>query len=573
METPSLTGALWGEKPFSRQHSELLAERFDLPEVVARCMASRWPDEETPSLTPSLDDLHDPYTMHGMPAAVDRLKKAIRDGEALRVITDYDVDGTTSSLILQATLKIVAPHLPLGYHIPDRFAEGYGFSVSAADSAATEGIGLIVTADIGVRDHAAVTRARERGLDVLICDHHLPSGASVPADATVLCPPQIDCSYPNRHLAACGVSLKLAQALLDDHPKRELILRSMLKLAAIGTVADLVPLTSAENRAIVSVGLQELNRSRHHAGLQALLDVARLQPGQVDETALGFRIGPRINAAGRVAHAREVVELLNTRDPKTASELARALDDLNTKRREIQKHLVEEATAALGTVPDPFVVVAGHEEAGWHRGVVGIVASRVKEQTYRPTAVVSIQGELAVGSVRSIPAIHAVEALDSVSDLLVRYGGHPAAAGFTVPTERIDELRERLGAFVLQNSEPSDLVPVHHIDAPITSSEVSERLVHQLDSLGPFGMGNPRPRLLMRNVLARDVQLRAQGRLLKFQVPMRSGTMEAVWWNQGHLADAIASDRIDVLGNLGFNTYRGIQRLQWRVTDVRHHTA
>jgi single-stranded-DNA-specific exonuclease len=340
----------------------------------------------------------------------------------------------------------------VSYHIPSRFDEGYGFSVRAAQQAAEDGVGLVVTADIGVRDHAAIEAARSRGLGVLVCDHHLPAGAAVPQDAIVLCPPQAGDAYPNRSLAACGVSLKLAQALLREHPKRDGVIRSLLKLAAIGTVADMVSLGTLENRAIVALGLRELAQGPHHPGLQALLEVSGLTGGdaRIDEAALGFRIGPRINAAGRVAEATLVVQLLTERDPARARALAERLDALNTERRDIQKRLVEGCLAAIPDPPPPFVLLSGREDEGWHRGVVGIVASRVKDELERPVAVVSIQGEWAVGSVRSVGGVHAVRALDSVSDLLAKYGGHPAAAGFTVRTADLDALRERLSAFVAE---------------------------------------------------------------------------------------------------------------------------
>jgi single-stranded-DNA-specific exonuclease len=267
-----------------------------LSEPAAQVLALRWDGDDLPGaaqwVAPSLDHLHPPGAMLNMDAAVDRLRSALRRKEKIRVVTDYDVDGTTSSLVLQAALKLVEPQLDVSYHIPSRFDEGYGFSVRAARQAADDGVGLVVTADIGVRDHAAVSEARSRGLGVLVCDHHLPAGAAVPPDAIVLCPPQAGDSYPNRALAACGVSLKLAQALLRDHPKRDAVVRSLLKLAAVGTVADMVSLGTLENRAIVALGLRELARGPHHPGLQALLEVSDLA---------GARVTDRRGGAGGIA--------------------------------------------------------------------------------------------------------------------------------------------------------------------------------------------------------------------------------------------------------------------------------
>ena len=289
-------------------------------EIVATFAALRWDthQREDPTwFSPTLDDLHDPYLMHGMREVVHRLKAALASNQRIRIITDYDVDGTTSSLVLQATLRILNPTVSLDYHIPNRFVEGYGFSTIAAQKAVDDGIDLIITADIGIRDQAAVDIARGGGVDVFILDHHLPDGADVPQGALVLCPPQNACTYPNPGLCACGVSLKLAHALLAHHPKFNAIFQSMLKLAAIGTVADMVPLNTRENRAIVILGLEALNNGTHNAGLEALLDLSKTKRGDIDEGTIGYQIGPRINAAGRMADANIVVELLNTRNPCT----------------------------------------------------------------------------------------------------------------------------------------------------------------------------------------------------------------------------------------------------------------
>ena len=300
--------------------------------IVESCAKIQWSAEQLNDpnwFSPRLTQLHDPMLMLGMEKAVKRLEFALQTNQRIRIITDYDVDGTTSSLILQATLRILRPDVALDYHIPGRFDEGYGFSTLAAQRAVDDQIDLIITADIGIRDQAAVNVAQENNVDVLICDHHLPPGSDIPTGAFVLCPPQKDCEYPNPHLAACGVTLKLAQAMLQKNPRFELIFKSMLKLAAIGTVSDMVPLTTAENRAIVSLGLIELNEARHGAGLEALLSACKATRGQIDEGTIGYQIGPRINAAGRMADAKIIVEMLNCRKPQQAKQLAKKVDDMN----------------------------------------------------------------------------------------------------------------------------------------------------------------------------------------------------------------------------------------------------
>jgi single-stranded-DNA-specific exonuclease len=570
MSSPSFTGATW--IPVDAD-PEAIARLCDsgLSQTAARCAAIRWGDGKDAGTwrKPSFEHLEDPFEMAGMQGAVERLRRANAEGERVRIITDYDVDGTTSSLILQGTLGLLDGDARLDYHIPHRLKDGYGFSVASADAAADDGIDLVVTADIGVRDHAAVTRAVERGVEVLICDHHLPAGSAVPDNALVLCPPQQGCTYPNPHLAACGITLKLAQALLTDHPRRDAVVRSLLKLAAVGTVADMVPLTTLENRAIVALGLAELNRGPHHAGLQALLEACQLRGGEIGETDLGFRLGPRINAAGRMADASLVVQLLRCRDRGPARELAQRVERHNQERRRVQERLVAQALKRLDGEIDPFVVVAGPEEEGWHRGVVGIVASRIKDEVHRPVAVVSIKDEWSVGSVRSIPSVHAVQALETASDLLVKFGGHPAAAGFTVPTADLDALRERLCAYVV--AQGASLERVRRVDAEIPATALDMGLHDELASLGPFGMGNPRPRLMVRGVQVRQVKLLGSAqRMVRFRLPRPGrGDLEAVWWDRADLADTLSTQPIDLLGALGLNRWNGGRRLQFRVTDAR----
>lgn len=572
--TLSFTGATWRLLDVEPAHLATMARGGSVSPVAARCMALRWPAPPTAAqLRPTIAALHDPYEMFAMHEAVALLRQASGDRLKVRIITDYDVDGTTSSLILQAALGLACPGLELDYHIPDRFTEGYGFSPDAARKAADDGVGLIVTADIGVRDHAAVQAATERGLKVLICDHHLPAGASVPVGATVLCPPQAACSYPNPHLAACGVSTKLAQALLADHPKRDAILTSILKLAAIGTIADMVPVTTLENRAIVTLGLAALNRGGHTAGLQALLDIAGLRVGEIDEDSLGFQIGPRINAAGRVAHAGLAVKLLTSRQQPEAGQLAKEIDRLNVERRRLQATLVSRILGDIPDDPPPFLVVAGQEDEGYHRGVVGIVAARLKDKLHRPVAVVAIHGEHAVASVRSTDAIHAVRALDTAADLLVKYGGHPAAAGFTVPTAQLAALQDRLSAYVLTQTGSTTPVREHLADAELHVPHLDNALLAEIEQMRPFGMGNVAPRLLISNVSASRVSAMGKERdHLRFDLGRGgSGPVEAVWWRRADLRDQVASGPIDVLGRLQERVWQGRRSLQVMVDDVRAH--
>jgi single-stranded-DNA-specific exonuclease len=566
----SATGRRWVLEETDPGLVERLVSGHGMEPIVAGCLAPSLGGREPGTwLEPSLEHLHSPSLMLGMDAAVDRLSKAVRDRERIRIVTDYDVDGTTSSLILQAMCRMLGAGDLVDYHIPDRFGEGYGFSVLAAERAASEGVGLVLTADIGVRDHASVSAARAGGADVIICDHHLPPGESVPGDASaVLCPPQEGCTYPNRHLAACGVSLKFAQAMLADHSalgtRWDAVLRSMLKIAAIGTVADMVSLGDPENRAIVTLGLRELCSSKHTPGLQALLDVCGLQDGWIDAGKIGFDIAPRINAAGRLHLATDVIELFQCRDRQEARRLAKRLDDFNLERREIQRGLVERA---LQQVPDPlpyFAVVRGREDDGWHRGVVGIVASKLKESISRSAAVLSIDGEFARGSIRTMPAVHAVHALDSVQDLLRNYGGHAAAAGFDVPSDRIGELAARLDTYARENVGREELVPELRLRVACSPSDLGMSTVSRICSLGPFGMGNPAPVLWVKGAVPQNVRVLKE-RHLKFQV----GGIDALWWNSAEHRSLLESGAIDLAARVEINRWRQRSRPQYVVQDVR----
>ena len=567
MDSLSLTGRRWhfAESPIEVAHA--LQQQHQLHPLVARCLSqSAGSQVSTEWLNPSWDQLHSPHLMHGLPEAVERIRRAIHQGESIRIVTDYDVDGTTSSLILQHTLRILKASGPLSYHIPHRFDEGYGFSVRAAQTAAEDGVTLIITADIGVRDHAAVNRAQELGVDVIVCDHHLPEGGSPPEQAcAVLCPPQAACSYPNPALAACGVSLKLATALLHEHPKASAILSSMCKLAAIGTVADVVSLASLENRAIVALGLNGLNEQRHAPGLQALLNIAGLQMGHITASDIGFRIAPRINAAGRLDSATAVIELLNERDPIEAAQKATELDQVNQRRRSVQDRLIRQASAEMDE-NSCFGLVWGPEADGWHRGVVGIVAAKLRDQTHRPMAIASVQGEWARGSVRSTPELHAVKALESAAHLLERFGGHPAAAGFTVRTADLPALRTQLADYASHHQSSDTIAPELILSAEVSAASLNETLVAGVQHLGPFGKGNPSPLLSVTSVTPQWTRIMGKSHL-----KIGLGSIEAVWWN-GARYEAELQGPIDLAGTIGFHHWRGQRQARLTIEDARPAT-
>lgn len=567
----SLPAENWTLKTANSEALVSLQDSLECSKELANCLVGRGlntPERAKRFLEPSSEDFLDPQNVLNMDKAVQRLQTAIALGEQIRVVTDYDVDGTTSSLILQSTLKILGGK-DVTYHIPDRMKEGYGFSVIAAEKAAADGINLIVTADIGVKDHAAVEKAAELGVDVLICDHHLPAGAAVPEHAIVLCPPQAGCAYPNKALAACGVSWKLACAMLETHPKKERILSSMLKLVAIGTVADVVDLACPENRAIVTLGLESLNQGPHTPGLNALLEVSGLQPGSISSGDLGFRVGPRINAAGRLASATLVVELLTQRDPAKAKESAQLLDEMNTERRRIQDRILKEAIAKVPNESPPLVVVSGKESDGWHRGVTGIVAGRLRDHFGCPALVVTITDSGCVGSMRSTPEVHAVNLLGQAEDLLQRFGGHPAAAGFSLEHENLVSFEERLSNSITAQFEGIVTRPEVEVDLKLSAQDLTLDLVKDLEVLEPHGKGNERPTVWLGPIRLSGLKT-LKDKHIKAGLRVGNDWVDLIWWNAADLiAEIQAMQQVEILGRVEINRWRDREKVQIIVEAMR----
>jgi single-stranded-DNA-specific exonuclease len=569
----------FSQKQWSLEECDIVRARhfertLGLSPLVARCLEPMIKDRNPEEwLSPSFEYLHDPFLMKNMETACVRIEKAFTDRERIRIVTDYDVDGTTSSLILQSLCRILGAGDLIDYHIPSRFTEGYGFSLVAAKKAVEDKVGLIITADIGVRDHVSVSYAAQAGVDVIVCDHHLPSGESVPKDAVaVLCPPQDGCTYPNPALAACGVSFKLAHAMMlrsnkyKDRPEMiNKILHSMLKIVSIGTVADVVSLATIENRSIVALGLRELqNGTRHSVGLQALLEVSGVNTAWITASSIGYQIAPRINAAGRLRRATEVIELLDEKDPRQARILAKKLNDLNLERREIERRLVKSCFAHMPSPLPDFITIWGHESEGWHRGIVGIVASRIRDKTNRSTAVITVCGEEARGSVRTVPGVHAVKALTYAKDLLPRFGGHAAAAGFSLPVKHLEALQERLDTFVrVYCSEVSEYETIS-LRAECAPEDIDLAFARSLYKLGPFGKENPKPLLWLKNVRPKDIRL-----LKDTHIKFKAGPHEVLWWNSKEHLSKIQSMNIDIAAEVDINRYKQKIRVQLIAQDVR----
>ncbi|MGB0064544.1 MAG: single-stranded-DNA-specific exonuclease RecJ [Terracidiphilus sp.] len=503
-----------------------LAREARLPLVVAELLVARGITQAAEAfafLNPEPAHLHDPFLMLGMAAAVERLERAIAAGEPILLYGDYDVDGTVAVVLLKTTLEMlgVPPGL-VRFHVPHRLREGYGMQSSVLEAAHAEGVRVVVTVDTGMRAFAEAETARRLGLDLIVTDHHLPAGAptdrsssvgsgdahdAVPAALAILNPNQPGCSYPEKNLCGAAIALKLAQALLerrDPARAREKTLPSFLKMAAIATIADAVPLRG-ENRTIAAIGLRELRRPIG-AGLRALFAAAALDPSTKQLTGfdVAFRIAPRINAAGRMDVASDVVELFSTRDSHRAAELATKLERLNRERRDVEAaalSVIEARLAGNAEIAANRLLVLDGE--GWHRGVIGILASRVVERTAKPAIVVSVEdgpsGRIAHGSGRSVDGFALLAAIETCSDLFTRYGGHAFAVGFAMPAENLPELKRRLSAHAelhLSARKPERLLRMH---AELPLDRITPVLAGWLKKLEPLGHGNPEPLFLTRN--------------------------------------------------------------------------
>ena len=448
-----------------------------------------------------LEALHDPWLLKDMDKAAARLHAAIEAKDPILLYGDYDVDGTSSVVVLKKAIELAGG--VVSFHVPHRLRDGYGMRAEVVEEAAARGVKLIISVDTGIRAAEVVRHAREIGIDVIITDHHLPEEALPPAVA-VLNPNRTDCGYPEKNLCGAGVALKLIHALLVrlEWPAERVwrMLESFLKVVAIATVADVVPLTG-ENRIIVKRGLAGLHTVRN-PGLRALLDVAGIGEGGCPSAGqIAFRIAPRINAAGRMATATDVIDLFTTEDPERARGLAEQLHKLNQERQEAEAEIVRAILKQCDECPvtdDQYALVFSHPN--WHRGVVGIVASRIVERYHRPTIVLSEEDGEAQGSGRSIPPFHLLEALESMPDLFSRFGGHRQAAGLVLPFSRLAEFRERLNRYAAQRLTPDDFQPTLELDGDVRFSELNDESVAEVLALAPFGFGNPAPVFAVRGV-------------------------------------------------------------------------
>ena len=565
--------------------------------VLADLLVSRGieePEVAAHFLAPELGDLHDPLRMSGMKTALDRLEAALERKEKILIYGDYDVDGTTAIVILKTAIELCGG--AADFHVPHRIREGYGMRDEVIERAAAEGVRLIISVDTGIRAFAAAETARCMGVDLIVTDHHLPGTDGVPQALAVINPNQDGCDYPCKYLCGAGVAFKLAQGLMQrrlDAKDQSRLLMSFMKVVAIATIADAVPLLG-ENRVFAKLGLQGLRRPVN-VGLKALLEVAKLGDGRaLTATEVAFRIAPRLNAAGRMDVARDVVDLFNVKNVEHARQIAGRLDKLNAERQEEERRIMDSILRRLEDEPtlrEAYCVVLDGE--GWHRGVIGITASRVVERHGRPTLVISRDGEEAHGSGRSIPAFHLLHAIESCPELFSRYGGHAHAVGFALPSANVEKLRQHLDQYARARLTTADFEPQLVFDRELPLGEVTQELHQALLLLEPFGMENREPIFAARSVRLMGAPQVVKDKHVKLRlaaavngtgqspVTTRSSSAPASWrdnvafkamgWGLKEACDRLhllAGDQLDIAYSVGMNDHPDFGGLELTLRDV-----
>jgi single-stranded-DNA-specific exonuclease len=564
---------IWNTKPHDEAAASILASELKLSPVTARLLAIRGltdPDEASRFLNPSLDQLYDPFKLAGLECAADRLMQAIANRERVAVHGDYDVDGITSTVILRRAIELLGGNV--GHFIPERLTDGYGLQPGTIDRLHAEGVKLIVSVDCGIRAPEAARRARDLGVDLIITDHHEPD-AELPDACAVVNPKRHDCSYPDKNLAGVGVALKLVQAICGRAGKSAW-LPAFVKIASIGTLADVVPLVG-ENRVIAKLGLQMLTKGPHKVGLRALLEAAGLHGKTIDSYHIGFMVAPRINAAGRMSTPDIATRLLLASDEAMAGEaraLAEQLEAENTRRRQEDQDILAKAKKIVETDPEvgahSVLVVAGE---GWHRGVIGIVASKLVDTFYRPAIVLSIDGDVTHGSCRSISGFDMLACLESCAPIMKRFGGHKAAAGLQLESSRIKEFRLAVNAHADTCLGPDDLRPRLWLDGPLAFHDLNERVMSEFAALAPFGPGNPRPRFHTGPVALVDGPRLLKDRHLKMSVKQNGRVLRAIHWNAADREAALLAkkDGVEIAYTVEENEYQGNKYVELRLEDFR----
>ena len=565
----------WQIQTLSEEQQALrdrLAEQLHIAPVAAGLLVRRGittREEATAFVHPSLNQLHDPLLMLGMHEAEKRLSQAVEHGEKILIYGDYDVDGTTAVALMYRFLN--AFYKNIDYYIPDRYTEGYGISFRGIDYAQEEGCALIIALDCGIKSADKVEYARQRGIDFIICDHHMP-GSDTPKAAAVLDSKQTDDPYPFKDLSGCGVGFKLAQAYAQAHNLPfETYLTPLLELLAMSIASDIVPLVG-ENRVLAHFGIKQINL-HPSVGLQGLLRMTELEGRDINISDLVYRIGPRLNACGRIKSGRAAVELLISENAQVADEIAETIEAFNSERKEKDEAITQEALLQLEADPEhPEKHTNVAYGPTWHRGVLGIVASRLTENYFRPTIVLADTDDgLIAGSARSVGGFDIYSAIDSCRDLLTNFGGHVFAAGLSMLPQNLPEFKRRFEDYVAAHITDEQQVPVIRVEEELQLSDIDKQFYNVLRHLEPFGPDNPHPRFVTRGLINNRYTKRVgkTGEHLKLDLTDRNLAISGIAFGKGDMATYIQNgNAVDVCYSLEQNTYNGITSLQMKVEDI-----
>lgn len=549
-----------------------LQETLKVREPLARLMVQRGLNsyqEAYNFFNPRYEETWDPFRMEGMQRAVERVQRAIKDQEAILVFGDYDVDGTTAVALVYRYLSHLTSNL--FHYIPDRFQEGYGLSYSGIDYGLANGVSLMVVLDCGIKGHEHLEYAKNQGLDAIVGDHHQP-GDHLPPAHTILNPKKADCPYPYKELSGCGIGFKLVQGLYRYFPASP-DPQDSLDFVAVSTAADIVEM-KGENRILAHHGLHKLNQEPNPA-FEALKSVSGLEKALTIQD-LVFKIGPRINAAGRVKHANNAVELLMAEQSSEAIERAKPVDNLNNERKQFDRHTQAEVLQRIETeqkLADRYTTVLFNPE--WHKGVIGIVASSVMDHYFRPTILLTESNGLAVGSGRSVPGFNLYEALNQCSDLLNQFGGHEAAAGLSLPLDNLDAFAERFEAVVKQQIDPDLLIPTVDYDLHLSLSDIDWRFYYTIQRFGPFGPGNLPPVFMSDPVYLYQTPREVGQNHLKLQLLEEANgqVFDAIAFQQSHHAEHLQIDSpLAICYSIEANSFNGRTNLQLNVKDLKIHS-
>ena len=551
-----------------REKCDFLSKKWNVSPLVAQLLNNRGIDGEAVErfLHPVWEHLHDPFLMKGMENATHRILKAISDDEKILIYGDYDVDGVTATSLL--LLFFQSMRTSAYFYIPQRKTEGYGLNRISVEKAAREGIDLVITCDCGISSFQEVEYAQSLGLEVIVTDHHRIKESLIPS-CTVVNPNQPDCSYPFKELAGVGVAFKLVQALAQKLSSTAVDPSEYLDLVALGTIADVVSLKD-ENRVLVKLGLERLQQSSN-LGLRTLLSLVGLSGKEITEGQVGFILAPRLNACGRLSLARKAVKLLLSTNARESFQLAKNLDRENVDRRRTQERMCKEAEELLPEEKGPVIVLS---KSGWHAGVIGLVASYIREKYFRPTVIFSLDADQAKGSARSIPEFSIFNALKKCEDLLLSFGGHRMAAGMSILKKNIPELRKRLNELADEILSPENLIPSYFIDAEVNLEELQNRVFEELKLFPPYGRDNPAPLFLTKALSISPSPTMAERGILKASLNSKKGEkFEVIGFNCGNELKKIDGLRpIDVIFTPRVNEFRGEITHQLEIKDFRGET-